>query len=829
MNPRQALKLAGLLCSVLLPAVVSAQYDSPSAAGVRPDDDALRSYLGQSDLVVVGEILSDNGRYNFPEQFRVDSTIKGDPQTATLLVGDDRGWPGPNVVYPDGEIVLFLWTNQERGQTDWKPIWKVRDVQFGAMRATPALLASLKRLVAAETHNSGEDQLKALMRKFVPTWTIREINYTIGDQTYSTAGLVTGERGDLLDRREMKWVGDGPQSNNITYMHCPKLTAALWEYSNVQTAQEAQDYVKLVMGLGAGPRALENWTVKAEPYGDSWLVTPTYIGPPAQVRAVGPMELVFMNRAAGKVADIREWRTNFKPGQTARQRRQTGMNPDGLDPAPAELDDPTLDYYLSRSEMVVVGKVTEDVRGGFSFGTAIHQFGDIKVEEAIKGHAAPGSALAVDVIQWGIFFLKKDEELILFLSNRGGAVKKGLTWITQWDTDDLDIGALPASPEVLEALKRLAAAQGSTLETPNLYWGAETNGIMVRLQYGDGGDVAKLGHDFALNLSMLNRSSNRFAVASDQRSGELEVDGVWYAGPELTNVFNLPIEGSNNQFPEIQMPVSVGHPWRTEAVGIDAGGTPLKILPGTHRIRFAVRARHEPSAEDPRVASEVRAVSNPLEIEVREDTSIYRRSASSVGVVSSSRIPARSLFIYENEAGSINILGYTGSGGAVIIPDTIDGFPVTCIGSAFVDCETLESVKIPDSVTSIGDLAFSGCSSLESVTIPNRVTEILDQAFSDCSSLTSVTIPESVTRIESWAFFVCSSLTNLTIPAKVTRIGDFAFAHCTSLKKIYFKGNAPDTSNNIFAGATNTTVYYLPGNTGWGTTFGGRPTAVWKQ
>ena len=67
------------------------------------------------------------------------------------------------------------------------------------------------------------------------------------------------------------------------------------------------------------------------------------------------MELVYMNRAAGKVSDLCEWRRNFKPGQTAKEIRPSGLEADGLDPAPADLDDPTLDYYLSRCEMVVVG------------------------------------------------------------------------------------------------------------------------------------------------------------------------------------------------------------------------------------------------------------------------------------------------------------------------------------------------------------------------------------------------------------------------------------------------------------------------------------------
>jgi hypothetical protein len=72
-------------------------------------------------------------------------------------------------------------------------------------------------------------------------------------------------------------------------------------------------------------------------------------------------------------------------------------------------------------------------------------------------------------------------------------------------------------------------------------------------------------------------------------------------------------------------------------------------------------------------------------------------------------------------------------------------------------------------------------------------------------------------------------LTNITISASVTHIGDFAFSGCTSLSKVYFQGNAPSMGKNVFNGDTDATVYYLPGTTGWGATFGGRPTAVWKQ
>ena len=73
----------------------------------------------------------------------------------------------------------------------------------------------------------------------------------------------------------------------------------------------------------------------------------------------------------------------------------------------------------------------------------------------------------------------------------------------------------------------------------------------------------------------------------------------------------------------------------------------------------------------------------------------------------------------------------------------------------FYGCERLNSIVIPDSVTSIDDRAFYKCSSLTSVTIGNSVTSIGDYAFNYCDSLTSVTIGDSVTSIGSNAFSNC--------------------------------------------------------------------------
>ena len=83
--------------------------------------------------------------------------------------------------------------------------------------------------------------------------------------------------------------------------------------------------------------------------------------------------------------------------------------------------------------------------------------------------------------------------------------------------------------------------------------------------------------------------------------------------------------------------------------------------------------------------------------------------------------------------------------------------------------------SIPDSVTSIETWAFSDCTSLTSITIPNSVTSIDYGAFSGCTSLNNITIPDSVTSIGDGAFSGCTSLNNITIPDSVTSIGDGAF------------------------------------------------------
>ena len=147
----------------------------------------------------------------------------------------------------------------------------------------------------------------------------------------------------------------------------------------------------------------------------------------------------------------------------------------------------------------------------------------------------------------------------------------------------------------------------------------------------------------------------------------------------------------------------------------------------------------------------------------------------------------------------------------VTIPAKIDGYDVTVIGvDAFAYCTSLDSITIPNSVTSIESGAFLGCSSLTSISIPNSVTSIDDQAFMECSSLKSIAIPSGVTRIKTKSFFNCTGLTSITIPYGITEILNGAFGGCTGLTNITIPNSVTTIEMFAFSRCTGLTRITIP-------------------
>jgi len=168
-------------------------------------------------------------------------------------------------------------------------------------------------------------------------------------------------------------------------------------------------------------------------------------------------------------------------------------------------------------------------------------------------------------------------------------------------------------------------------------------------------------------------------------------------------------------------------------------------------------------------------------------------------------------FTYTSDGSAITITRYTGSGGDVSIPSQIGGVPVRIIGkSAFLNCQNLGSLTIPDGVTDIGSQAFRGCS-MSAVEIPGSVTSIGDYGFCNCSRLGRVTISGSVIDIGDCAFYECSSLTDVTISEGTTSIGYEAFFNCASLVKVAISSSVTTIGDYAFSNCNVLTSATIPG------------------
>lgn len=177
-------------------------------------------------------------------------------------------------------------------------------------------------------------------------------------------------------------------------------------------------------------------------------------------------------------------------------------------------------------------------------------------------------------------------------------------------------------------------------------------------------------------------------------------------------------------------------------------------------------------------------------------------------------------FNYTVWNGSAAVSGYTGTGGAVVIPSTLGNYSVTAIWeSAFENKNKITSITIPDGVKTIDRYAFKACTGLTKITFGSGLTTIGGEVFDGCTSLTSVDLPSNLNEIESKAFLGCFKMTQInvsasnttfasisgvlfnkslstilqypkgktgeySVPSSVTKIGEFAFYQCKGLTGI---------------------------------------------
>jgi hypothetical protein len=189
-------------------------------------------------------------------------------------------------------------------------------------------------------------------------------------------------------------------------------------------------------------------------------------------------------------------------------------------------------------------------------------------------------------------------------------------------------------------------------------------------------------------------------------------------------------------------------------------------------------------------------------------------------------------YTYTINGGAATITAYDGVWGAVSIPSSFNGVPVTGFGTsfrytgitsitipntvtkiedtAFMGCTYLTSVSIPNSVTSIGMSAFYACQYLTDLTIPNSVTTIGPMAFQTCMRLESIRIPDSVTTIKTSTFSNCVKLTSVSMGNMVTSIETGAFQYCSNLTSITLSASLTNIDSGAFSSCSNLTSITIP-------------------
>ena len=151
-------------------------------------------------------------------------------------------------------------------------------------------------------------------------------------------------------------------------------------------------------------------------------------------------------------------------------------------------------------------------------------------------------------------------------------------------------------------------------------------------------------------------------------------------------------------------------------------------------------------------------------------------------------------FTYEEDGDGVMVTGYSGGESIVVIPDTLEGKPVTAIGGkAFADMTGLKAVSVPDSVTEIGFGAFAGCKNLTSLRTPVFICEegpyfgalfgakSHDAQGSAVPAGLSTLVLTGGEIIPDYAFYACRGLEAVALPATITELGDFAFYGCEAL------------------------------------------------
>lgn len=191
----------------------------------------------------------------------------------------------------------------------------------------------------------------------------------------------------------------------------------------------------------------------------------------------------------------------------------------------------------------------------------------------------------------------------------------------------------------------------------------------------------------------------------------------------------------------------------------------------------------------------------------------------------------------------------SGTAETLVIPDMLDGHPVTTLGTTSILGRNLREVTIPDSIVAIEGNPFSFCENLMTIhvsaehpalevvngmlfdresrtllchpqglqpllcVIPEGTRSIGFGALSDCSAILMLVLPDSLVSIDQLAFANCSGLTTVILPEQLEQIGATAFQRCVNLKRVHLPASLTDIHDfAFFKCSSDLTFHTTPGS-----------------
>ena len=135
------------------------------------------------------------------------------------------------------------------------------------------------------------------------------------------------------------------------------------------------------------------------------------------------------------------------------------------------------------------------------------------------------------------------------------------------------------------------------------------------------------------------------------------------------------------------------------------------------------------------------------------------------------------------------VVGYQGDEADVVVPETYGGQRITVIWDGlFSGHKEIRSVKLPDTVTSIGEFVFDGCENLRHIDLPSQLEHLWGLTFVR-SGIEEIVLPDKVRSIPPFAFKDCKNLKKVVGGKGLESVSAWAFGGCDQLTEFLHGDN----------------------------------------